>query len=115
MKTKSTIFILAIALFVNIHTVNAQVNKQDSLALVDLYNSTNGPNWKSHKNWLTDKPISTWSGVKVTNNEVTKIILNSNNLSGGIPSSIGNLINLTSLQLGFNGLSGSIPSSVGNL
>jgi hypothetical protein len=28
-------------------------NVNDSLALVDLYNSTNGPSWTIHNNWLT--------------------------------------------------------------
>jgi hypothetical protein len=47
MKTKSTLFSLVFALCANTSiTVYAQaVNKQDSLALVDLYNSTDGPHW----------------------------------------------------------------------
>ena len=79
------------ALCVNINTANGQVNKQDSLALVDLYNSTNGPNWYNQKNWLTKNPVSTWYGITVTNNRVTDIYINGNNLTGSIPYSIGNL------------------------
>ncbi|MBE7174718.1 MAG: hypothetical protein INR73_29380, partial [Williamsia sp.] len=34
-------------------TATAQAtNESDSLALVDIYNSTNGPNWERHDNWL---------------------------------------------------------------
>ncbi|MBX2922196.1 MAG: hypothetical protein KF746_08395 [Chitinophagaceae bacterium] len=40
----------------------AQVNVQDSLALVDLYNSTDGPDWVQNANWLAG-PVSTWHGV----------------------------------------------------
>ena len=68
------------ALCANINIVNAQVNKQDSLALVDLYNSTDGPNWNDHTNWLTKKRVSTWSRITVTNNRVTRIELNYQNL-----------------------------------
>src|SRR6266496_1940534 len=115
MKTKSILFCLVFALCANINTSNAQVNQQDSLALVDLYNSTNGPNWNNHTNWLTKSPVSTWYGIGVVNTRVTMIRLERNNLNGKIPSSIGNLVNIYILYLDHNQLSGSIPSSLGNL
>jgi hypothetical protein len=37
---------------------SAQVNIQDSLALVALYDATNGDQWKNNSNWLFD-PVST--------------------------------------------------------
>ena len=43
------------------------------------------------------------------------LLLSSNQLSGGIPSSLGNLTNLMFLYLDANQLSGSIPSSLVNL
>src|SRR6266542_1586930 len=116
MKTKSTLFCLVFALCVNINTSNAQVNQQDSLALVDLYNSTGGPNWVNHTNWLTSNPVSTWYGIiSVSNGRVIHINLETNNLTGQLPSSIGNLQKLGTLRLAVNQLSGSIPSSIGNL
>src|SRR6266542_1178854 len=115
MKTKSILFCLVFALCANINTSNAQVNQQDSLALVDLYNSTNGPNWNNHTNWLTKSPVSTWYGIGVVNTRVTMIRLERNNLNGKIPSSIGNLVGLSKLHLDNNQLSGFIPSSIGNL
>ena len=45
----------------------------------------------------------------------TTLNLNSYKLTGSIPSSIGNLINLEILMLNNNQLTGSIPSSIGNL
>src|SRR4051812_37330984 len=97
-------------------TVYAQaVNKQDSLALVDLYNSTNGPNWYDHTNWLTKKAVKSWSGITVTGTRVTYVGLEDNNLSGQLPASLGNLVNLQTLELDFNGLNGSIPTSLGTL
>jgi Leucine-rich repeat (LRR) protein len=90
------------------------VPASDSLALVDLYNSTNGLNWISRTNWLTDK-VNTWFGVTVAGGRVTELSLTHNRLFGSIPSSLGNLTALQSLDLYDNQLSGSIPSEVGNL
>ena len=45
-------------------TVRAQVSEQDSLALVALYNATNGPNWTNNTNWLTT-PVSQWVGAVI--------------------------------------------------
>lgn len=42
------------------------LEKRDSLALVALYNSTNGPEWSNNTNWLsTEVPIDDWHGVTV--------------------------------------------------
>ena len=38
----------------------------DSLALVALYNSTNGKDWTNNANWLSDKPIYSWYGINCT-------------------------------------------------
>lgn len=87
---------------------------QDSLALVDLYNSTNGSGWITSTNWLTG-PIANWFGVTVAGNRVAILNLSNNQLAGTIPSSLGNLTALTNLQLSGNQLSGSIPSTIGTL
>ncbi len=93
----------------------AQINVQDSLALVDLYNSTNGAVWTHNTNWLTTSQVSTWYGVTVGGGRVTELSLTFNQLSGSIPSSIGVLVNLQYLYLSNNHLSGSIPSTIGNM
>jgi hypothetical protein len=97
-------------------TVKAQVDVQDSLALVDLYNSTNGPEWYNNTNWLTDR-VSTWYGITLTddNKRVSVIWLDFNNLEGSLPPELGNLTNLQYLYLNNNQLSGSIPPELGNL
>src|SRR6478609_1757631 len=101
MKTKSILLCLVFAIFTNTCiTAYAQaVNKQDSLALVDLYNSTNGAQWTDNSGWLTG-PVTTWYGITVTGSRITTINLVYNQLSGSIPSSIGNLVNLQELSLG---------------
>ncbi|MES2731915.1 MAG: leucine-rich repeat domain-containing protein, partial [Bacteroidota bacterium] len=90
------------------------VPESDSLALVALYNSTNGANWKTKTNWLTGK-VNTWYGVTVDDGRVKGLNLASNQLIGSLPVSLGNLSALTSLNLEWNKLSGSIPASLGNL
>jgi uncharacterized repeat protein (TIGR01451 family) len=89
-------------------------------ALVDLYNSTNGPNWTDNRNWLITEPCSfdnPWFGVScsVSSGHVRGLWLHNNRLSGSIPSTIGNLTDLEVLYLLLNQLSGSIPSTIGNL
>jgi hypothetical protein len=92
----------------------AQVTPQDSLALAALYDATGGPGWANHANWLSG-PVSTWYGVTVSGDRVTRIELRGNGLSGSIPSQIGNLTGLEQLFLNDNSLSGSVPSEIGNL
>ncbi len=92
-----------------------QIAVQDSLALVDLYNSTNGANWTNKGNWLSTAPLSTWFGVTVTGNRVTQLDFPGNNLAGPLPATIGDLTNLTELDLTSNRLSGPLPKEIGNL
>jgi Leucine-rich repeat (LRR) protein len=116
MKCTSTLVCLLIIIGANSFIpARAQVTTADSLALVDLYNSTNGPGWGNHTNWLTAQPVSSWYGITVTGNRVTTVFIYNNNMTGPIPSSIGNLTALNILKLYSNHLNGSIPSSVGNL
>ena len=70
----------------------------DRAALVALYNATGGPNWNSNNNWLSDVPISEWSGVTTDDNgRVTELYLSQNQLTGPIPPELGNLSNLQGL------------------
>lgn len=86
----------------------AQVSIGDSLALVDLYNNTNGTGWTSKTNWLTG-PVATWQGVTLTNGRVTTLQLALNNLTGSLPYHIGFLQELKALRLNGNKLQGSLP------
>ena len=112
-----------IPLFLVRSQVQGQTNPVDSLALVQLYDSTQGSNWTNQTNWKTSQSISTWFGVSGTwacggsgcSFDIRKINLTHNNLIGIIPSSIGNFPELADLRLDSNLLSGTIPSSLGNL
>ena len=87
----------------------------DRDALVALYHATGGYNWTTQTNWLTENPVSTWHGVTVVDGRVTGLSLTQNNLTGAIPSELGNLANLMALNLHQNQLTGGIPSVLGNL
>ena len=88
----------------------------DRAALVELYNSTGGDNWADNTNWLSQRPIDQWYGVEVdSNGRVTALDLNDNGLSGAIPTSLGDLTELSTLVLSANRLTGSIPPQLGNL
>ncbi|KAL3574722.1 hypothetical protein D5086_022823, partial [Populus alba] len=51
----------------------------------------------------------------VISEQLTSLYLSSNNFSGQIPSSLGNLIQLRSLFLNSNKLMGQVPDSLGSL
>lgn len=115
--TKPMKYIIIILFFAISNFVNSQANIQDSLAVVAIYNSTNGSNWNNNTNWLTNARLYTWSGLGVPFiiNRVTSIDLENNNLTGSIPSEIGKLTSLERLSMFWNNLSGPIPSELGNL
>ncbi len=88
----------------------------DSLALVAIYNATNGPNWTTNTNWLqSGQNADTWHGVTVTEGRVTDLRLPFNQLTGNIPIELGNLTELTFLNLVSNQLTGNIPTELGGL
>lgn len=93
---------------------NAQVSEQDSLALVALYNATEGTNWAEQAGWLSESPCS-WYGVSCTDDMVTELLPDHNRLSGPIPPELGKLSNLWWVELDQNRLSGALPAELGQL
>ena len=88
----------------------------DRVALVALYNATDGPNWANNDNWLSEEPIGEWHGVYIDDNgRVIGLNLYDNRLAGEIPPELGSLSHLKALQLGKNNLTGNIPASLGQL
>jgi Leucine-rich repeat (LRR) protein len=116
MKKTLIPMLLAIAHFASPLAARSQaINVTDSLALVDLYNSTHGPAWTKHTNWLTTQPVTTWYGIYSYGlGRVNIIALNENNLSGSLPASIGNLSDLGGFEAMDNNLTGSLPASMTN-
>ena len=117
-------YVIACITFLDTSSLVAQdmdSREGDSLALVALYNSTNGPGWSNNDNWLTDSPINLWettSGlppVTLIDGRVIELFLEANNLEGPIPPEIGNLTKLKVLSLIRNKLNDTIPKELGRL
>ena len=88
----------------------------DRLALVALYNATDGANWTNNTNWLSNEALSEWFGVSTdVNGRVTRLYLHLNGLNGAIPVELGGLASLQELFLFRNELSGAIPVELGGL
>ena len=86
----------------------------DREALTALYNSTNGSGWK--RKWDLNKDIEYWAGVQLNEQgRVISIYMRNNDLLGSLPSEIGNLTMLTSLDLLSNNIEGKIPEEIGQL
>jgi Leucine-rich repeat (LRR) protein len=93
----------------------SEIPQAECLALVALYNSTNGANWSNKSGWLVANTPCSWDGVSCVAGHVTELQLHNNQLNGSIPSQLGNLANLLRLYLDYNQLSGSIPPELSNL
>ena len=88
----------------------------DKESLMALYNATGGANWTNNSGWLTDAPLDQWHGVTTNHcGRVTSLNLGRNQLSGELPTELGNLTSLHNLSLHTNQLSGGIPEELGNL
>ena len=88
----------------------------DREALEALYRATDGDNWRNNTNWMSDKPLSEWYGIKLNRDgRVEGLSLSRNLLTGEIPEAIGDLDNLKELSLSNNNLTGPIPLSMAAL
>ena len=82
MQKNYIVILLIAALAIKANTLKAQIDTNDSLALVDLYNSTDGPHWIDNTGWLTNAPVSQWYGINLIGNRVSEIALSDNQLAG---------------------------------
>lgn len=127
MNTNNTIIknnILTMLLLYIGSFAHGQLNNQfDYAALRALYIATDGDSWNTNTGWpdlatFTANPtipsgtdMDTWHGINGSNNRVTTLELNNNNLVGTLPSDLSNLSNLTNLNVQNNSISGMIPTS----
>jgi len=94
--------------------VDTDVPQTECQALVDLYSGTHGDHWINTGGWLLSPNLCSWYGISCANNSVSWINMPSNNLSGAIPASFGNLDTLRHILLNSNHIS-SLPTEIGNI
>ena len=90
--------------------MSSAVGTSDEVDIVQRSLSTGLPAWCSYHGVTCDA-----NGGSITYESVIQISLGSLSLVGTIPSSIGSMTSLTSIDLSINSLSGTIPSSIGLL
>lgn len=80
--------------------------EQDSLALLGFFEATGGRAvWRKSDGWGTNQDISSWFGVTLENNRVTRLSLPNNNLRArGLPADVERLNALRALDLSGNAL-----------
>ena len=85
---------------------------QDCESLLDSKDTLRGT---ASLNWSASITITTWDGVTVTDDRITKLELDDESLTGIIPPALGDLSALTHLDLSGNSLTGNIPRELVNL
>jgi len=103
-----------------------ECRQRDSLALIALYNSTDGPNWTNK--WDLSASMDSWYGIELNGDGCVTCIdmdgdidclnrstITGNNLVGELPNELGNLVNIRNLTLSGNELIGIIPPQLGKL
>jgi Leucine-rich repeat (LRR) protein len=109
---------LLLVLLLSAVGASAAIPVSEREALIELYQTTNGPGWTEKTNWLGAPGTEcTWFGVDCNEaqSNVVGLRLNTNQLSGPIPAGVAQLTNLTSLHLELNHLTGTIPPQLGTL
>jgi hypothetical protein len=92
-----------------------EIGKDECLALIALYDETDGENWADNTGWIKTNTPCDWYGVTCVGEHVTRLYLFNNNLNGEIPPELADLTGLERLLLFSNGLSGVIPPELGDL
>ncbi|XP_058213903.1 putative receptor-like protein kinase At3g47110 isoform X2 [Rhododendron vialii] len=92
-------------------------NETDRIALLDFKNHITQDPFRILPSWNDSLHFCHWIGVKCnpTNGRVTILNLESQNLFGSIPPSVGNLTFLTGINLKDNNFQGEIPQEIGRL
>ena len=85
-------------------TLVAAADASELGALTALYHASGGATWLSNAGWLSGNPCngatSTWHGVTCdSTGSVSALDLQSKSLSGGIPSQLAALTQLSALKL----------------
>ena len=88
-------------------------SQEDRAVLAELHRATNGEDWGSSNNWLSNGTPREWSGVAAdAEGRVTLLFLRRNQLGGEIPPELDGLSNLDRIYPSGNQLSACIPEGL---
>ena len=87
--------------------------KAEREALTALYHATDGDNWKTSTNWLSDEPLEEWAGIIRDAAGRLTIYLNGNGLKGSLPPAFFRVSTFENIFLSDNQLNGNLPVEVG--
>ena len=98
-------------------TVVAAVSKKqlkaEREALTALYHATDGDNWKTNTNWLSDEPLEEWAGIIRDADGLLYVDLAGNNLQGSLPPALFQVQTIRMLDFRNNKLTGRLPQELG--
>lgn len=122
MKKRIILSITCLFITIALISCSGEPAKQltDKEILVKIHKAMNGPNWKGPEgvNWLSDKPIGEWEGVK-TNAEgrVIALRITGDSVLGIFPAEIGGLTALEQLYIYLKDCDAPnvIPAEIGKL
>ena len=80
-----------------------------------FYEATNGEYWSVNTNWTNTDPCTRFGVSCDSNNRVSTLYLQGNNITGELPRNFGYLTKLMGLDLTGNSLSGTLPESMANM
>lgn len=87
----------------------------DCQNLESVYFETSGASWVQSEGWLASSDPCDWHGISCHNEEITRIVLSDNRLTGDLPQSLSSLPNLQVLNLSKNNLQGNVPQEYAGL
>lgn len=93
----------------------SQIPALECNGLAALFTGTGGASWTNSTGWIQTATPCSWYGIFCLGGALTDVNLPSNNLTGSIPTEIGDLASLEWLNLSANALTGPIPPALGNL
>ncbi len=94
----------------------AAIPASERAALIDFYSSTNGASWTNNTGWLGAVGTEcSWVGItcNTAGTTVTEILRSGKGLTGSLPASITQLVNLQYFTADGNKLTGNIPVLTG--
>ena len=91
-------------------------NRSDREVLELLYMFTGGRHWQHSRNWRSRRPLAEWAGVETdAAGRVVGLRLRGFGLAGPVPSVLGDLSELRTLDFAGNQLYGPLPPELGKL